>query len=264
MMASPLSLTGLHILVTRPEPNTTILCKLLQDHGAHTYPWPTIDIRPIPFHDHPVLNDITPKTLCVFVSQSAVTHFFSGNNNHHSNISSAQTMLRSNTVIAMGHGTAKRLQKYGCKHVLCPKGHSNSEAVLAMPELQEVSNKHVVIIRAKEGRELIFNTLRQRGAKTAYLEVYQRLLPNKSTAPLLKRWQQHPFDIVVTTSQEGLKNLCLQLGKTTKQRLGQCRVSAMNKNMLLSLQDLGVEDIIELNSGSNAAILDTIIAYYKA
>jgi len=60
-----------------------------------------------------------------------------------------------------------------------------------------------VIFRGEGGRELLADTLRQRGARVEYAECYRRIKPQADTTPL----QQQHFDAVIVTSSEGLQNL---------------------------------------------------------
>jgi len=54
-------------------------------------------------------------------------------------------------VFAIGKATARALAEYGIRHCRTPGRGADSEALLALPELQAVAGKGIVIFRAKAG-----------------------------------------------------------------------------------------------------------------
>ena len=77
---------------------------------------------------------------------------------------------------------------------------SDSEHLLELAELQSVSGQKIIILRGNGGRELIHETLSERGALVAYKEVYQR--KDLPLTPVLycKQWQQQNVDTPIITS----------------------------------------------------------------
>ena len=76
-------------------------------------------------------------------------------------------------IFAVGAGTANKLKAYGVKNVLIPQTF-NSEGLLAMTELAQVHNKAILIVKGEGGRELLLDTLADRGAQCDTLNVYRR------------------------------------------------------------------------------------------
>jgi uroporphyrinogen-III synthase len=74
---------------------------------------------------------------------------------------------------AVGESTATQLRQAGI-NPLVPAEYS-SEGLLALPELNQVENQRVLIIRGLGGRETLKKKLLERHAIVDYLEVYQRL-----------------------------------------------------------------------------------------
>ena len=82
--------------------------------------------------------------------------------------------------LAIGPATAKALQEKGIEPVTWPKAPYDSEQLLAHPLLQQqaIRGKRVGLIKGKGGRDLITQTLHQRGATVSPHCVYQRqILP---------------------------------------------------------------------------------------
>jgi uroporphyrinogen-III synthase len=110
-------------------------------------------------------------------------------------------------LVAVGKRTAKTLKAWGLT-ALCPAPPFNSEAVMAMPQMQPaaVQGKQIVIFRGEGGRELLAETLRQRGATVNYVNVYRRVQP-----PTPAWITDTQIDVLTVTSVEGLQNLFAML-----------------------------------------------------
>jgi len=78
-----------------------------------------------------------------------------------------------------------------------------------LPELQNPDGKCILIFRGNSGRELLRNSLLERGAQVDYIECYQRAIPETDTRALYTAWEQmqHGTVPIVVTSNQGLQNL---------------------------------------------------------
>jgi uroporphyrinogen-III synthase len=90
-------------------------------------------------------------------------------------------------------------------------GRQNSEALLALPELQVLSDQRVIIFRGCGGREILGDTLMERGARVDYCELYRRVI-NPEQA-MLARQQLAQSDCLVAHSGELLQALGEQVGE---------------------------------------------------
>ena len=168
-------LHGWRVLVTRPAAQAERLSDLIQKRGGEALQLPVIEISPPadPPGTENLLCRIGNADLGIFVSRNAVTwtwKLLGENRGLPGNI----------RLLAVGEGTAAELSRAGFDDVAHAGGTSDSEALLQLPELQEerVRGKHVLIFRGMGGRELLADTLRQRGATVEYIEVYRRTAPS--------------------------------------------------------------------------------------
>ena len=193
-------LDGLKILVTRPQHQASSLCELICEAGGEAIAFPTLDIVPLAVGDTDT-RELNTQDMIIFVSQNAVMYFDN---------TLKQQLPDDILNIAVGASTAKCMQEHGFNAVIQAPSPAGTESLLAMPELQDVEGKRVLIVRGQDGRELLAETLTKRGAKTHYLEVYQRGLPS----PMQERVEQAlSAERIIISSVNSLVNLCQLLGK---------------------------------------------------
>lgn len=187
-------------MVTRPAHQAAHLCDLISAAGGMPVLLPVMAIAEV--------EDLGPARalvarlkefdIAVFVSANAVEKGMA--------LIGDQGDLPSHLKLAaVGQRTAEALLRHGGRIDIQAPPPYNSESLLATPELQAVTGKRIVIFRGKGGRELLAETLQQRGAAVAYAEVYRRVKPDGKLADMLS--QTGEIDIVVVTSQDGLRNL---------------------------------------------------------
>lgn len=199
-MTSSLPLHGRSIVITRPAHQAAVITQRLQVAGANVVVFPLLEIAAPsnPSVCESRLSQLSQYDYLIFTSPNAVER--------------ALSMLSGKvsagiSVAAVGKKTAKALYQRGVVVTVVPESDFNSEALLACPELQSVNAKAVAIIRGEGGRELLRDTLQQRGARVDYLDVYRRICPADDLLPIVKLREQSGLDIIVLTSVESLQNL---------------------------------------------------------
>ena len=80
------------------------------------------------------------------------------------------------TVLAVGQGTASALRRHGLA-AQAPTARQDSEALLALPALQELHGRRVALIGAPDGRGLLQQQLTDGGAHWREVFVYRRAAP---------------------------------------------------------------------------------------
>jgi len=76
---------------------------------------------------------------------------------------------------AVGPASAQPLLDQGVPVVVPASGYC-SEALLALPALKAVSGEKIIIFRGGQGRDLLEQALKSRGASVDYCELYHRLV----------------------------------------------------------------------------------------
>ena len=132
-------------------------------------------------------------------------------------VRAGHTSAASARIAAIGPATARVARQHGLEiDILSPHGFT-SEHLLETPELQQVDGKVVRIIRGNGGRELLAETLRERGAIVEYLEVYARRVPAYTAdeiAAIERRFVAGDIDVVTIMSADSFVNLLALLPST--------------------------------------------------
>ncbi|MGV3592384.1 MAG: uroporphyrinogen-III synthase [Gammaproteobacteria bacterium] len=203
-MAHASALSGKTIWLTRPAGQGATLRAELEQHGARVEMLPMLVIEPLPLApaERQKLIDLDRYDLLFFVSTNAATLGLEG---------IAQWWPQYPVGIlnfAVGPGTAAVLERQGLT-VHYPRERMTSEALMALPELQDVRGKKALIVRGSGGREIIAEGLRAGGASVDYLELYRRAAPQYDAQYLRKLMQESAPTAVVISSADALDNLHL-------------------------------------------------------
>jgi uroporphyrinogen-III synthase len=247
-------LSGLHILVTRPDPAGSELCQLIEAKGGSTYFFPTIAFAPPPdlIACQRALAVIGEQDWLIFVSPQAVYHGVPVIRQH--------WLVLPPTVklAAIGAGTQQALHQAGYQSVICPESAWNSEGLLALPDFDEVNGKKIMIIRGLAGRELIDKAFEHLGAQVTPLIVYQRTLPKVEANVPAELILAHKISVIVSSSGDGVKNLTILLAAKTANKLFSIPLIVMSDRINTLAEDLGFQTIWVASNASHLAILDLL------
>lgn len=207
-MPAAAPLAGRRILVTRPAAQAEGLARRLREAGGEPVCVPAIEIRELEDLGslHAVADALETFGLAIFVSGNAVRRGLA--------LARARRAGRpwppGLRVATVGQGSRAALVAEGFGEVLAPEGASDSEALLALPELAEprVRGTRVAIFRGDGGRALLGEELERRGARVSYAACYRRARPEPGA--LRAAWERG-VDAVTVTSAESLANLLAML-----------------------------------------------------
>lgn len=197
------------------------------------------------------LADLHSFNWLIFVSVNAVNFALKANNGK----IAKPKLLR---LGAIGKATNNALAIAGLSVDLIPQENYNSEALLAMPELQAMQGQRVLIVRGEGGREELASTLRSRGADVHYLNVYKRIIPSTNNTEVISLLEQNKLDVITVTSGEVLQNLLIMLDAVRHQQLFNLPLVVVSDRIKQMAVDMGFKRIAVTNSPSDEAILETI------
>lgn len=236
----PGPLAGRTIVVTRPAAQAGSLADAIVAAGGEPFVFPLLEIG-APADAAPLaaaLARIADYCLAVFISPNAVAY-------------SVPRLLERGPwptglqPAAVGQGTVRALAALGVAGTVAPRQRFDSEALLELPELQaaRVAGRRVVIFRGDGGRELLAETLRQRGAEVDCVACYRRS-PPPAVAPLLARWDAGRIDALTVSSSEGLRHLVELLDAPCRARLARTPVFVPHARIAETAAALGLEQVV--------------------
>jgi uroporphyrinogen-III synthase len=242
-------LTGIGVLITRPVHQAGYLTARIDELGGEPWLFPVLEISESenkqPLFD--LIARLDSFDLAVFVSPNAVEK--------------VMPLIRADRiwpehvrVATVGSGSAQALKRYGITDIIMPDDGSDSEALLRVPQLQQIQGKRVVIFRGNEGRKLLGDTLLQRGAKVEYIECYRRHKPETDASQLLEYWSKNKIQAVIVTSSEGLDNLFDMIGETGQQLLKTTALFTAHDRIVHKAKKLGIVKVYRTPAGDEGTV----------
>jgi uroporphyrinogen-III synthase len=258
-MNSVPELHGLRVLVTRPVDQAEPLCRLIKAAGGEALRLPTLDIREPDPRDAVRLNaaidTLETYDLAVFISVNAVTRGMEL-------IRARRPWPAAVELATVGASSARALAGFGLSVDLMPAHQFNSEALLAMKELQDMRGKRVVIFRGNGGRDVLRDVLIRRGAEVDYVEVYRRACPAIDPDAIAHLWQPGAVDLITITSNESLRNLHDMAGSQGRRLLQEMQLVVISQRQVTLAAELGFrhKPLVAANAGDEA-ILAVLLDY---
>jgi len=249
------ALAGRTVLVTRPAHQAAALAQAVRAAGGMPFEFPALDVEALPLDELSVpLARLAEADIAVFISPSAAQFGMAA-------IRASGTLPDTLQVFAVGPGTARALNAQGVSGVITPEGQ-DSEALLALPQLQAVAGKRVVIVRGVGGRGLLAETLRTRGAQVDLMECYRRLRPQADATSLLARWRTGGIDAVTVTSAETLHNLAALLGEAGRPLLAATPLFAPHEKIAEAARRFGIAHVIATPGGDDG-LVDGLVNWFR-
>jgi uroporphyrinogen-III synthase len=223
-------LAGYRVLVTRPAHQAGDLVAAIEGAGGEAIRFPVIEI--VGRNQDIVAQEFAslPKPdIAIFVSRNAVDY-------------GLEVVRGSDTTIAaVGPSTRVAIEAAGVDVSITSDKGFDSERLLAHPALQDVRDKSVIVVRGESGRELLADTLRDRGAAVSYLSTYRREIrraPQDELDSLDETWCNNGIDCLTVMSVETLKNLLAQLPPTSLEQLRQTPLVAPGARVIQTAMEL--------------------------
>ena len=250
------ALQGRRILVTRPAAQAGTLAAMISEQGGQPVLFPLLEIR--------AATDSTPLQqaiarlddyrMAIFISPNAVDFSVP-------RLLAARAWPPKLQVAAIGPGTVARLAEYGITSVIVPRERFDSEALLEHPDFQadRVTGQEILILRGNGGRELLAETLSQRGATIDAVTCYQRTAPTDGRV-LVSLLRTNALDALTISSSEGLHNLLALLDTDSIEQLRVTPIFVPHPRIAEIAATLDLRRIIQ-TAPADAGIIESLCAY---
>lgn len=250
-------LAGKTIVVTRPRGQADALAASIAAKGGEPLLFPLLDISPV--DDPAALNEALARladySLAIFISPNAVEYSLPA-------FLAQRSWPAGLLPCAVGQGTVSVLATLGVRGCVAPTERFDSEALLALPELQadRVAGRKVLLFRGDGGRELLADTLRERGATVDCIACYRRSPPAGGAIPLLNAWRAKRLDAITVSSSEGLRYLVAMLDAEGRALLAATPLFVPHERIAQTAREQGFDHVL-LTAPADAGIIAGLCAY---
>ena len=247
-------LQGVGVLVTRPRSQASELVAAIEAEGGNAVCFPVLQIAPRSIADIDLeATALPPPDITVFVSPNAVRY--------------GLPYAGEARLAAIGPATAAAIADAGRQASIVPEEGFDSESLLQHEELADVRGKEIRIIRGADGRELLADTLRARGATVRYLGVYDRKRAAPSDAEITHveiAWRKSDLHAITVMSVESLLSLIALLPDWCEQRLASLPLVTPAARVIKETLDLYPDARPILAAGPNSKeMVQAIIAIHS-
>jgi uroporphyrinogen-III synthase len=251
------ALAGTGVVVTRPTRQADELADAISTAGGRVIRFPVIDI--VARDGDEVANMLAASAkpdILLFVSRNAAE------------FGPPASSVKGASIAAIGPSTAAALHDAGFTVDIVPGDGFDSEHLLRHPALRDVSGKSITIVRGDDGRELMADTLRSRGANVSYLPVYERKLhvvDNQELSQLEQHFDQDDIDCVTIMSVATLENFLRLIPASCRKKMRKTLLVAPSERVIQTAKDLIPGAPTALASGPQvAAMVDALIAHKQS
>jgi len=254
------ALKGKRILITRARSQALSLSQRIESLGGEVVEFPTIEIKPPASYESldEAIKQITSYDWLIFTSVNGVEQFLSRFEKLGKNIAN----LAGIEVGAIGPETAKRLTAAQIRLSLVPKQYQ-AEGILEELLSKNLFGKRVLIPRAAKARDILPETLRQRGARVEVVEAYQTVPPQTDVAAVHKLLRDGKIDVITFTSSSTATNFAAMLHDHDLPRLlSRMVIACIGPITKKTVEDLGMRSEIVSEEFTIPGLVNAMVDYF--
>lgn len=198
-------LFGRRVLVTRTREQASSLSAALSERGAEVIEIPTIEIVPLPPSAKVKnwLRNIHWYDWVVFTSVNSVEIFMKELFRQRQDVRD----LKNAKVACVGESTAKAVRASGIQPEIVPKDYKQ-EGLAAALKNTPWKGKRVLLTRAREGRDVLLDFFKKKGAMVDFWPLYKNCKPAGTREKLLRLFRDEDgVDLLIFASSSSVDNL---------------------------------------------------------
>ena len=251
----------LTVWLTRPKHQGQGILQLLNNAGYQSIHQPAIEINAVAVnsehakHLKQLMLQLDNFKHLIFISTNAVSHGMGQIENYWPQLPVDQHWY------AIGRATAKALFTFGVSAKI-PAGEQNSEQLLALPELVAASGEKVIIFSGVDGRQLLADELRLRGADVSIAQCYTRDLPAQQSADWRDALQSEKISVLMAASTETAKNSLLMAAELGVE-INSLPIIVPGDRAVAATIELGFSWVIKADDASDYAMMKALAGAAK-
>jgi uroporphyrinogen III methyltransferase/synthase len=257
-------LHGRRILITRPREQADRFARVLDELGVDSIVAPTIRIMP-PDDWSPLdaaLSELDSYHWVIFTSANGVRFFAE---RLLSSGLDARSFAKGVKILAIGPATAHALENIlRLKADGVPETYV-AEGILEMMSDEALAGKQVLIPRALEAREILPETLSERGAVVNVVTAYQTLPADVSDANRMREAiSSGRIEMVTFTSSSTVRNFAEMLGEDfIESSMGRVVVASIGPVTSETAREVGLDPHVEAEVSTIPGLARAIVDFYR-
>ena len=254
------SLWGHRVLVTRAAEQAAPLVDALREVGAGVIGMPVLEFAPPSSTGglDAALDDLTKGDAydwVLFTSANAVRFFTEAMDQRGLDLRS----FAGAKVACIGPATAEALLARGIRADVVPEEYRAEGLLTAMGD--RVRGQRILLPRAERGREILPDTLRERGGIVDVIAVYRTIRPRRSVESSVMHVT--PADVIIFTSPSSVRNLVDSLGDEGPALLGARTLAAIGPICATALEEAGLTAHIVARTSTVEGLVDAIVEHFR-
>ncbi|MEW6679881.1 MAG: uroporphyrinogen-III synthase, partial [bacterium] len=242
-------LFGKKILILRPEGQIDNLANMLFDKGASVIKFPIISIvrcndPSLPY----ILERINTYDWLVFTSTNGVRLFFEKLDDLRG--------FYGPKIAAIGEKTRDEIARLKIKVDIMPETYQQ-EALLEVLLKEGIKDKKILVIRSKNGRDILISGLSEKGASVESLILYEAKPTEQDPSPIKSIIQNNEIDVICFTSPS-----CVYSFIKLVENISSLKIASIGPITSKALMDNGFVPDIIASTFTDEGLVMAICEYY--
>lgn len=247
-----LPLFGQKIVITRDRRQSSLLAEPLEALGAQTLFVPVIEIADAAEASslEKAIQNLASYDWLIFTSVNGVRHFMEALDRSPSDLRDLKAKL-----CAIGPATRAAVEALHLRVDVMPEEYVAESLIAALAE-EDLKGKRVLLPRAAVARDLVPDTLRERGAVVDVVEAYRTIIPADAAARAKEALVRNP-DWITFTSSSTVTNL---LKVTGREALAGIKIASIGPVTSATARAAGLIVDVEANPHTIEGLVDALAA----
>lgn len=253
-------LFGKKVVVTRTRKQASALVRLLEEEGAETVEFPTIEIVPPEswYEMDKAIENLGLYNWIIFTSVNGVEFFFDRLKAKKKNISEFKGVK----IATIGEQTGRAVENLGLSVDIIPY-EFRAEGVVESFRGINIKGKRILIPRAKEAREILPVELQKMGAEVNVVTAYKTKKPNLERVEEVREMlRSGEIDVLTFASSSTVSNFLSILGKGSKLLL-KPTIACIGPITAQPLREIGIEPQIVCKKYTIEELVREIVDYFR-